>query len=338
MSDIQLKDVLARGCSFCVLPFLHHYQDINNTRSVCCTSDIPVTPERLVGIQQDMLAGLPVPECTVCLEQEQRKTVSHRQQHNREWFRRYPELVQSVIEEPKTYSYDLRYSNLCNLRCQTCGPKASSAWAHYLLEEDVDPAVRALYSQPTSKHLGWDPDMQDIQPDARKIYFAGGEPFLIKSFSRVLDRVENTDCEIVVNTNATILTEHLLTALERFNNVCFQLSIDGTGEVIERIRTLCSWDQICTNIETLRTRLNPSFSVNTVVQRDNVANIPELACWIDSQDITLWDVYLLEEGDPFSYTLYDGALRWDSVWHRTCLKSNPRTASKLRRVESILSP
>ena len=43
----------------------------------------------------------------------------------------------------------------------------------------------------------------------------------------------------------------MLVALERFSNVSFVLSIDGTGETIERIRTLCSWDIIQENIKIL---------------------------------------------------------------------------------------
>ena len=67
---------------------------------------------------------------------------------------------------------------------------------------------------------------------------------MIKSFSPVLNSIENTDCEIQVNTNATIPTEHLLSALERFRDVTFILSIDGTGSTIEKIRTLCDWNII----------------------------------------------------------------------------------------------
>jgi organic radical activating enzyme len=45
-----------------------------------------------------------------------------------------------------------------------------------------------------------EPDIE-INPDAKRIYLAGGEPFMIKSFSRLLETIDNKECEIVINTN-----------------------------------------------------------------------------------------------------------------------------------------
>ena len=46
----------------------------------------------------------------------------------------------------------------------------------------------------------------DINHDSVRVYLAGGEPFLIKSFSDSLNKITNMDCEIVINTNCTTLT------------------------------------------------------------------------------------------------------------------------------------
>ena len=320
MSDIQLKDVLVREHSFCVLPFIHKHIDLNNEQKVCCASNDLIDERRLVEIRQSMMNNQPVPECVNCLKQEQSKTFSERQLITREWMRRYPDIN---YNEPQELSYDLRYSNLCNLRCQTCDAKNSSEWARHLGQEDVYKTV--------------EPESIELNPDAKRIYLAGGEPFMIKSFSRMLESMSNNDCEIVINTNATILTDHMLNALKPFTNVCFVLSIDGTGETIERIRTLCSWDMINTNIDVLRDKLDPNFMVNTVVQKDNVDNIPELAKWIDDQGIDIWHTTICTDPEEFHYKHYDGTINWsDNFWDSNCFKKSIQAKNTLKKVYSDL--
>lgn len=321
MSDIKLKDVLKYENSFCVLPFIHKHIDLNNEQKVCCTSSDRINDSRLAEIRKLMMDNKPVKECIRCTKQEQLKTFSERQLRTREWMRKYPDLD---FDNPQELSYDLRYSNLCNLRCQTCNAKSSSEWARYLGEEDVYKTV--------------EPESISISPNAKRIYLAGGEPFLIKSFSRMLETIENKDCEIVINTNATMLTDHMMSALEPFTDVCFVLSIDGTGETIERIRTLCSWDMINTNIDILRDKLDPSFMVNTVIQKDNIDNIPELAKWIDDQDITIWHTLLCTNPDKFHYRHYSGTINWDvDLWNRTCVNKNIQAKKWLKLVHTNLS-
>jgi pyruvate-formate lyase-activating enzyme len=316
MSDIKLKDVLKYEHSFCVLPFLHKHIDLNNKQKVCCYSSDQIDERRLVEIRESMLNNETVPECIKCTKQEQLKTFSERQLLTREYMRRYPEFN---YDEPEELSYDLRYSNLCNLRCEMCDATSSSEWARYLGQEEVYKTV--------------EPESIEINPNVKRMYLAGGEPFMIKSFSRMLENIENKDCEIVINTNATILTNHMMSALEPFTNVCFVLSIDGTGETIERIRTLCSWDIINSNIDVLRNTLNPNFMVNTVVQKGNIDNIPELAQWIDQQGIDTWHTAICMDPDEFHYKHYTGTVNWsDELWNSNCLKRSIQATNTLKKV------
>mgnify|MGYP003657031732 FL=1 len=317
------SNALKFGNSFCVLPFLHQFIDLNDTHRVCCLSSGEINQVRLTEIQQLMLNNQPVPECRTCVKPEQDNTFSERQHITLQWFKREPDIVDKVIISPEVYSYDLRYSNLCNLRCQTCGPYASSTWAEFL---KVD-----------NKFKSWEPGEVNINPNAKRIYFAGGEPFMIKSFSKVLHQVVNKDCEIVINTNATIITDHMLEALRPFTNVCFTLSIDGTGDVIEKIRIGCNWEKIQENIQTLRQELNPNFMVNTVLQKDNIDNIPDLAKWIDSQNISVWHTTILTQPPQYQYKHYTGQISWhDSLWQYKCIQSNLQAKTALTTVYNDL--
>ena len=313
----DLKEILKFGNSFCILPFLHEHLDVDHKKKVCCLSKQEINNNRLAEIQNSMLNNEVVPECNTCYDKENNKTFSHRQLFNTEWFNRYPEIVNDVVENPHVYSYDLRYSNLCNLRCQTCDAVSSSTWADYLGE--------------TEKYKAWEPNL-NINPDTKRIYMAGGEPFLIKSFSTVLNSIKNKDCEVVINTTVTVLTDHMMNALQPFTNICFILSIDGIGEVNDKIRTLSNWNTIVDNIQTLREKLDPSFQVNTVIQKDNLDDVPNIALWLDSQNIKMWNTTLLTHPEQFSYKLYTGKLNWDSLWNRECVKSNIQVQNTLKQI------
>lgn len=320
MPDIKLKEVLAYGNSFCVLPFIHKHIDLNNQQKLCCHSNTAIDDDRLQEIRQAMLDNKPVQECKKCVAQEQIPTFSERQYYNKEWLKSNPNID---FDNPEELSYDLRYSNLCNLRCQTCNAGSSSEWARYLGQENVYKTVEPNVS---------------INPNAKRIYFAGGEPFMIKSFSNILNSIENTDIEVVINTNATVLTDHMMSALKRFTNICFVLSIDGTGETIERIRTLCSWDIICKNIKTLRQELNPKLYVNTVLQHDNIDNIPELAQWIDDQNITMWHTHICTNPEQFHYSHYKGNIAWQNdLFEKNCVVKNSQVQQALKLVYKDLT-
>ena len=313
---MSLFNRLKFGDSFCVLPFIHKHVDLGGKQRLCCSSGETVTQDRINQVRQLMLAGNPVRECVKCVACESSNRISERQIQSKDWLKHLD--IQNWIENCTEVSYDLRYSNLCNLRCQTCGPYASSAWAEFLQKNDV--------------YKSWEPDSIDINPDAKRIYLAGGEPFLIKSFSKALNNVTNTDCEIVVNTNATILTDHMIEALARFSNVCFVLSIDGIGPVIEQIRTGCNWKTIQDNIIKLRNKLDPNFMVNTVLQKDNIDDVPNIANWIDSQNISNWHVTVLTSPKQYHYSLYKGVPNWKNLWINQCVQTNQQAHSALKTV------
>lgn len=313
---MSLFNRLKFGDSFCVLPFIHKHVDLGGKQRLCCNSDETVTQDRINQVRQLMLAGCPVDECIKCVACESTNKISERQNQSKDWLKHLD--IQNWIKNCTEVSYDLRYSNLCNLRCQTCGPYASSAWAEFLQKNDV--------------YKSWEPDSIDINPDAKRIYLAGGEPFLVKSFSKALNSVTNIDCEIVVNTNATILTSHMIEALARFTNVCFILSIDGIGPVIEQIRTGCNWKTIQDNIVKLKNQLDPSFMINTVLQKDNIDDMPNIANWIDSQNISNWHVSVLTSPKQYHYSLYKGIPDWKNLWINQCVQKNQQAQSALKTV------
>ena len=279
----ELKSQFKFGKSFCPMPFLHLHVDTNKKQKLCCESkyidnDIDQFNSKLLfNIREKMLNNEKISECDSCYRVEKKERISYRQQNIKDLLPHY-KLLFDQIEKHKTNDeinplwYDLRISNNCNLACQTCNSKSSSTIAK---ENNIE-----------NPHLSYEPDLY-INPDTIKIYMAGGEPFLIKKFVSFLEKIKNKNCEIVVNTNATILTKTFLNELTKFNTVSFTVSVDGYGIVNEKIRKHSVWNNIEKNIDTLIS-MGFRVDINTVVQKDNINFLCELADYISSKDIKRW--------------------------------------------------
>jgi len=290
---INLSKQLQFGKTFCPLPFISYHTDVSKKRKLCCLSDHSVTDTRIKEIRTDILNEKEVFECARCYEHENLKLVSRRQQQLKDWLIHKDILIDAIDNHKKGRNidyvdYDLRYSNLCNLECQTCNA--------------TDSSMIALKQGKLLPFLQHEPNFK-INPFAKRIYFAGGEPFLIKSFGQILDSLENTDCEIIVNTNATTLTEQMLSALDKFHNINFTVSIDGFGKLNDQIRKNSSWEEIENNLEILANRYGgyDRILINTVVQKDNVNHLLELGNWIISKNIRLWRLTLLKTPEKFYF-------------------------------------
>ena len=293
MPKINLKDNLKFGKTFCPLPFISYHTNVQKRRMLCCISDVEVSTDRLNEIRDSILEEQPVSECDICYRKEELKLFSRRQRQLKDWLAHSDKLHNAIEQyqlghEVEPIDYDLRYSNLCNLECQTCNPIFSSSIAKAQGKE--------------IPFLQYEPELK-INPAAERIYLAGGEPFLIKSFSRLLNDMTNKNCEILINTNVTTLTDHMLTALDKFTNISFTLSIDGYGDLNEKIRKNSVWSEIDANIDILANRYggHGKMLVNTVVQRDNVNHLLDLGNWVTSKGINHWTLTLLTQPKEFEF-------------------------------------
>ena len=75
-------------------------------------------------VRSQMLAGEEPPECKLCWDEEKIGLNSKRMHMLKE----YP--IDKIIDiNPLPLKYiDIRFGNLCNLKCRSCGPSDSSLW------------------------------------------------------------------------------------------------------------------------------------------------------------------------------------------------------------------
>ena len=324
MHKIKLKDTLRVGKKFCVLPFVNYYTDVKKDRYVCCYASDIVDENKLNQIRSDLLNDVAVNSCNSCYKQEENKIISNRQLAIKDFLPYENEVDQCIeyFQNGKTVTpiaYDLRYSNLCNLECQICNPTVSSSIAR--ARGKIEP------------FLSYEPEVP-VNKNTIRIYLAGGEPFLIKSYVNVLNSIENINCEVVINTNATVLTENMLSALDKFSKITFTISIDGYKELNNQLRKNSNWETITNNIKTLTDRFGgySCIQVNTVIQRDNINYLLPLGKWVESQGITYWTLTELNNDGEHHYRNCKNITIPDELFELSVVSTNIQNVNLLKKI------
>jgi sulfatase maturation enzyme AslB (radical SAM superfamily) len=169
----------------------------------------------------------------------------------------YPDLVKEIAidEMPPSQPLvlDLKAGNSCNLKCRICGPVSSTLWRQ---------EHRDIYGPSYSNFEGVefrveDPELQNLLNRARRIELSGGEPFLNKSYPRILqylvERNLAAQIELQITTNATIFPKQWIAEwFPHFRNVTILLSIDGTNKQFEYQRHPAKWPEVFENYKLFR--------------------------------------------------------------------------------------
>lgn len=245
-----------------------------------------------------MLAGEKLPECQICFDQEARGQGSSRLAYIEECKNRGIELIGPVEVNLDPRVVDLRFSNLCNLKCRTCWAGASSRWQSELgLEEGLK--VVTSEQRGNLQYL-----IQNNLDNIVEIYFAGGEPTIIEEDWEILKScvlLRKTNIHLRYSTNLMRLiykNQNIVDWWERWlkagGKLQLGLSVDGIGSVVEFIRTGVDWKVLDRNIREVVTRLgkyeNCLIEFSPVVSTLNVLHIPNLIRYSVDCGLSPWQV------------------------------------------------
>lgn len=254
------------------------------------------------SVRKTMLAGEIPESCLKCYKEEEQGIASKRIWETGTWLIEekinIPELISNTQEDgsiPHKLLYlDLRLGHTCNLKCIMCSPHDSSQWVQ------DHKKVYPLFKSPLIKNLkSWSPDqfnnywhenpkfweqIYDQIPNIRQLYFAGGEPLLIKEHKEFLQEIINRgyakNIGLRYNTNGTLLNEELIEMWTHFKKVKISISLDGIGPRVEYIRFPAVWKVIEQNIWRLEnTPDNIQTNIASAVQILNIKHIPDFIKW-----------------------------------------------------------
>jgi radical SAM protein with 4Fe4S-binding SPASM domain len=141
---IDLNDreefLLKKSKTFCIYPWTHIHAHPTGEAYPCCHAELGIgqvgnchnkslkeiwSDAPMEKLRQDMLSEIPNKTCQRCYEQEQTGIRSARFGANKH----HGHHIKKIKTTPFELTYwDIRFSNLCNLKCRSCGHIFSSQW------------------------------------------------------------------------------------------------------------------------------------------------------------------------------------------------------------------
>jgi MoaA/NifB/PqqE/SkfB family radical SAM enzyme len=175
-----------------------------------------------------------------------------------------------------------------------CTPHDSSSWV-----QDNKKIIKIIKSPLVLRELQWDQDKFDNTwyerpelweeifqqiPNIKQLYFAGGEPLMIKEHTRFLEEIVNRGyadkITVRYNSNGIFVDDYIINLWSKFKEVRFAFSIDATADRNNYIRYPADWDTIVENLHKLdNTPDNIKIGIACAVQIFNVQHIIDFAKW-----------------------------------------------------------
>jgi sulfatase maturation enzyme AslB (radical SAM superfamily) len=180
--------------------------------------------------------------------------------------------------------WDIRFSNLCNLKCRSCGHIFSSQWYQdqaKLAGADWAKNHKVLNIAGRTEEDMWSQLLPHIDY-VEQIYFAGGEPLLMEEHYNILEELVQRGMfhvRLIYNTNFThtqLKDKSVFDYWKLFDSVSVGASLDGAEEYAEYIRKGCDWDQIEQNrVDMLRVCPQVDFYVSATLSIMNALHLPD---------------------------------------------------------------
>lgn len=221
------------------------------------------------NIRKQFLAGEEPVECDRCWIKEDNGSGSRRTFTNKAYkdIIDYDKAVQLTAPDGSTTQmpiyWDLRFGNLCNLKCVMCSPHSSSMWYkdwakinnvnHFYddgIRIEINDKNDANYDWWKSEHF-WE-QFESID-QLQHVYLVGGEPTIIEQhytfLQKLIDKGVSRNITLEYDTNITNVHQRAVEQWAHFKKVVLQCSIDDFGEQNDYIRFPSKWDKINENIQ-----------------------------------------------------------------------------------------
>jgi len=261
-------------------------------------------------LRADMLSETPNPTCGRCYEQEESGFFSGRQSANKHHGHQVGKLATTPFE--MTY-WDIRFSNLCNLKCRSCGHIFSSQWYQDQAKlagpkwKEQNSVLNYAGRTETDMWTQLIPHLDYVE----QIYFAGGEPLLMVEHYNILKELiarGRRDVRLIYNTNFThtdLKGESVFDLWNQFNSVAVGASLDSSGRRGEYIRKGTDWAVIEQNRrDMLAICPQVDFYISPTLSIMNVMHLPEFhRDWVEKGLLKPQDLNVNILQDPTYYRI-----------------------------------
>jgi organic radical activating enzyme len=324
--------LLSESKTFCMYPWIHLHAWPTGQAFPCCHAEAPAgqlgntrtqtlleiwnspTQRRL---RTDMLNETSNSACVRCYEQEKSGFFSGRQSANKHHGHQIERIKNTKsdgsLEQFEMTYWDIRFSNLCNLKCRSCGHIFSSQW----YQDQAKLAGKYWKERNTVLNYAGrtETDMwEQLEPHldyVEQIYFAGGEPLLMEEHYSILDelvRRKRFDVRLIYNTNFThtdLKGRSVFEYWKQFESVAVGASLDDMGQRGEYIRKGTDWAVVEQNRRDMLTICpEVDFYISPTLSIMNAWHLPDFhRDWVAKGLIRAQDLNVNILQDPAHYRI-----------------------------------
>ena len=303
---VKEKKLLTENESFCMLPWIHLHAYPDGRAYPCCFAFDPYpvgdlnkqslkevwNGEKMKELRLRMLNGKKSRECMKCYDQEKSGFFSLRLSSNKH-FGHNIGLADATkpdgsVDFVMKY-WDIRFSNLCNMACRSCGTWFSSNWYedHKKLTGAPPNHAKIMRVGRSTNDL-WEQMLESFE-HTEQFYFAGGEPIIMEEHYRILkelDKRKMYHVRLIYNTNFSRLKFKDMDVLElwnKFDSVSVGASLDAEGPRAELMRKGTVWKDIVANRKRMMEVCpNVDFYISPTVGLINALHIPDFhKSWVE---------------------------------------------------------
>ena len=317
--------LLTDSKTFCIYPWIHLHAYPTGEAYPCCHAEMGVgqvgncrtnTLEEIwqnnamTKLRSDMLSETPNATCGRCYEQEESGFFSGRKSANKHHGHQIKKLETNPFE--MTY-WDIRFSNLCNLKCRSCGHIFSSQWYQDQVKlagpewKDRNSVLNYAGRTETDMWTQLEPHLDYVE----QIYFAGGEPLLMEEHYNILEELVRRgrfDVRLIYNTNFThtdLKGRSVFEYWKQFDSVAVGASLDGMGPTGEYIRKGTNWAVVEQNRrDMLAICPQVDFYISPTLSIMNALHLPDFhRDWVEKGLLKPQDLNVNILQDPMHYRI-----------------------------------
>lgn len=255
--------------------------------------------------------------CSKCFLEESKGVSSKRVWETYTWMKEIDleDLIKQTEEDgtiPEKLVYlDLRLGHTCNIKCIMCSPHDSSRWVqdhkkvfplfqHNEIKRQMSWEQESFNNYWHENPTFWEEMYQQI-PNLKQVYFAGGEPLMIKEHKLFLEEIvrQGYADKILIryNTNGLLIDDDIINIWKQFKKVKVGFSIDAYGDRNHYIRYPSDWETIEKNLKLMDdTPDNINCSIATAIQILNIKHLPDFAKWKIQQNFKKINLDITEHG------------------------------------------
>ena len=251
--------------------------------------------EALQKIRKELRAGIKTELCQDCWYAQDNGAKTYKEVLGVDYA--HPFSDQDVVEYPKIL--EVKFSNLCNLRCVFCNSRSSSLW------EDEQPLSESDFGSIRGEEankaiLEWaDKNYKNI----KMFQLFGGEPVITKEFNDIFDLIlskpeSDGQKEISFSTNLYYnerfqqrFENNIKECLSRGHKLYMRMSIDGVYEQGSYLREGLNWNVFERNLDSFMEQFHdlPNFGrlkCNIALNATNIMYLDTIMQYLDDKGLT----------------------------------------------------